>query len=83
MQTMQERADAVRKSGEVWWGGRHHEMTQPPMPRHLSPHLPAIFLLSGWGENGQSRVRQLDSIKVYNVPSSKVNSQRKGGAYAR
>jgi hypothetical protein len=30
-----------------------------------------------------ARPRQLDSIKVYSVPSSKVNSQRKGGAYAR
>jgi hypothetical protein len=56
LQTRQERAGAVRKLGEVWWGGRHHEMTQPPMPLQLSPHLAAIFLLSGCGENGQSRV---------------------------
>jgi hypothetical protein len=26
------------------------------MPHQLSPHLAAIFLLSGCGENGQSRV---------------------------
>jgi hypothetical protein len=32
LQTRQERAGAVRKLGEVWWGGRHDEMTQPPMP---------------------------------------------------
>jgi hypothetical protein len=30
--TRQERAGGVRKLDEVWWEGRHHEMTQPPMP---------------------------------------------------
>jgi hypothetical protein len=30
LQTRQERAGAIRKFGEVCWGGRHHEMTQPP-----------------------------------------------------
>ena len=28
-------------------------MTQPPVPLPCSPHLSAIFLLSGCGENGQ------------------------------
>ena len=32
LQTRQGRAGAVRKLGEVWWGGRYHEITQPPMP---------------------------------------------------
>jgi hypothetical protein len=32
LQTRQERAGAVRKLGDVWWEGRHHEITQPPMP---------------------------------------------------
>ena len=56
LQTRQEGAGAFRKSGEVWWEGRHQEIRQPPIPLQLSPHLPAIFLLSGCGENGQSRV---------------------------
>jgi hypothetical protein len=54
--TRQEPAGDVRKLDQVWWGGRHHEMTWPPMPLPLSSHVAAIFLLSrSWG-NGQSRV---------------------------
>jgi AAA domain, putative AbiEii toxin, Type IV TA system len=56
LQTRQERAGAVRKLDEVWWEGRHHEITSPPRPLQLSPQPPAIFLLPGFGENGQSRV---------------------------
>jgi hypothetical protein len=56
LQTRQERAGTFRKLGEVWWGGRDHEITQPPMSLQLSPHQAARFLLSGRGENGQSRV---------------------------
>jgi hypothetical protein len=47
LQTRQERAGAVLKIGKVWCEGRHHEITWPPMPLQLSPHLAAIFLLSG------------------------------------
>jgi hypothetical protein len=32
LQTRQERAGAVRKFDEVWWEGRHREITPPPMP---------------------------------------------------
>jgi hypothetical protein len=32
LQTRQERAGVVRKFDEVWWDGRHHEITPPPMP---------------------------------------------------
>jgi hypothetical protein len=54
LQTRQERAGGVLKIGQVWCEGRHHEITWPPMPLQLSPHLPAIFLLSGLKEEGQS-----------------------------
>jgi hypothetical protein len=32
LQIRQGRAVAARKLDEVWWRGRHHEITQPPMP---------------------------------------------------
>ena len=32
LQVRQGRGGTVRKFGEVWWRGRHHEMTQPPIP---------------------------------------------------
>jgi hypothetical protein len=32
LQTRQEQVGAVWKLGEVWWEGRHHKITQPPMP---------------------------------------------------
>jgi hypothetical protein len=67
LQTRQERAGTVRKFGEVWWGGRHHEMTQPPMPLPFSPHLAVIFLLSGGGENGQSRVPEGEKEELRNT----------------
>ncbi len=58
LQTRQGRAGVVLKIGEVWWGGRHHEIRQPLVPLQLSPRLAAIFLLSGPEENGQSRVKK-------------------------
>jgi hypothetical protein len=58
LQIRQGRTGTVRELDQVWWRGRHHEMTQPPMPLPSSPHLAAIFLLSGGGENGQSRVEK-------------------------
>jgi hypothetical protein len=32
LQIRQGRGDTVRKLGDVWWRGRHHEIAQPPMP---------------------------------------------------
>ena len=58
LQTRQERGGAVWKLNQVWWEGGHHEITLPPMPLPSSPQLAAIFLLPGWDENGQSRVRK-------------------------
>jgi predicted RNase H-like nuclease (RuvC/YqgF family) len=34
LQIRQGRGDTVRKLGDVWWRGRHHEIAQPPMPLH-------------------------------------------------
>jgi hypothetical protein len=52
----QRQAGAGQKIAEVWWGGRYHEIPSPPIPLQKSPHLAAIFLVSGFEKKGQSRV---------------------------
>jgi hypothetical protein len=32
LQTEQERTGAIWKLGEVWWGDRHHEITESRTP---------------------------------------------------
>ena len=58
LEIRQGRAGAGQKFDEVWWDGRHREMTQPPMPLPSSPHLLLFSLVSRFEKNGQSRALQ-------------------------